>query len=83
MPFQFGKVTSPQCSFCKLHNETIINLLYDFLIVKRLWNQLKSVLPNNLSLPISTPQSTIFRFWNLDTNEHLILNHLLLTFKMY
>ena len=28
------------------------------------------------------PQSAIFGFWDLDTNEHLILNHLLLIFKM-
>ena len=47
----------------------------------KLWHQLKSI--NNLNFPISTPQSAIFRFWNLDTNEHLILNHLLLIFKMY
>ena len=29
------------------------------------------------------PQSTIFGIWDLDTNEHLILNHLLFIFKMY
>ena len=46
-------------------------------------NQLKSILSNNFNFPISTPQSAIFRFWDLDTNEHLILNHLLLSFKMY
>ena len=45
--------------------------------------QLKSILPNNLIFPISTLQSAIFGFWDLDTNEHLILNHLLLIFKMY
>ena len=48
-----------------------------------LWNQLKSILSNNLIFPISTPQSAIFEFWDLDTNEHLILNHLLLILKMY
>ena len=32
---------------------------------------------------MGTPQSAIFGFWDLDTNEHLILNHLLLIFKMY
>ena len=26
MPFKFGKVISPQCPFCKLHEETIIHL---------------------------------------------------------
>ena len=28
-------------------------------------------------------QGAIFGFWDLDTNEHLILNNLLLIFKMY
>ena len=36
-----------------------------------------------LFFPISTPQSAIFGFWDLDTNQHLILDHLLLNFKMY
>ena len=83
MLFKFGKVISPRCSFCKLHEETIIHLFYDCSIVKRIWNQLKSILSNNINFPISTPQSAIFGFWDLDTNEHLILNHLLLIFKMY
>ena len=48
-----------------------------------LFNQLKSILSNNLIFSICTPQSAIFGFWDLDTNEHLILNHLLLIFKMY
>ena len=30
-----------------------------------------------------TPQSAICGFRDLDTNEHLILNHLLLIFKIY
>ena len=81
--FTFGKVISPRCSFCKLHEKTIMHLFYDCLIVKRIWNQLKSILSNNINFPISTPQSAIFGFWDLDTNEHLILNHLLLIFKMY
>ena len=29
------------------------------------------------------PQRAIFGFWDLDTNEYLILNYLLLIFKMY
>ena len=74
MLFKFGKVTSPRWSFCKLHDETIMYLFYDCLIVKTLWNQLKSILSNHLIFPTSTPQSAIFRFWNLDTNKHLILN---------
>ena len=66
--FKFGKGFSPECSFCKLHEETIMQLFYDCLIVKRIWNQLKSILSNNINFPISTPQSAIFRFCNLDKN---------------
>ena len=81
---KFGKVTSPRCYFCKLHDETIMHPFYDCLIVKELRNQLKSIPSNNLIFPICTPQSAIFGFWELDTNEqHLILNHLLLIFKIY
>ena len=80
---KFGKVTSPRCSFYKLHCETIIHLFHDCLIFKELWNQLKSVLSNNLIFLICTPQRAIFGFWDLDTNEHVILNHLLLIFKIY
>ena len=29
MLFKFGKVTSPRCCFCKLHDETIMHLFYE------------------------------------------------------
>ena len=79
MLFKFRKIISPRCSFCKLHDKTIMHLFYDCLIVKRIWSQLKSILSNNFL--ISTPKKTIFGFWDLDTNEHLILKKLL--FKTY
>ena len=42
--FKFGKRTSPRCSICKSHNETSAHLFCDCLIVKRIWNQPKSIL---------------------------------------
>ena len=81
--FKFGKVISPRCSICKLHEETIMHLFHECLILKRIWYQLKSTLSNNINFPIRTPQSAIFGFWVLDTNKHLILNYLLLIFKKY
>ena len=83
MLFILGKVTSPRCSFCKLQDETVMHLFYDYLIVNELWNQLTSILSNNLIFPKCTPQGVIFRFWDLDTNEHLILNKFLLISKIY
>ena len=64
MLFRFGEVISTQSPFCKLHDETIMHLFYDCLIVKRIWNHLKSILSNNLNFAISTPQSVIFGFGN-------------------
>ena len=81
MLFKFGKVTSPRYSFCKLHNETIMHLFYHCLTVQRLWNQLKSILSNNLIFPINTLQSAIFGFWDLDTNKYLFLSHSYLFLK--
>ena len=65
MLFKFGKVISPQCSFCKLHEETIMPLFYDCLIVKRIWNQLKSILSNNANFLIRTPQECHLRILGL------------------
>ena len=62
--FKFAKVILPRCSFCKLHEQTIIHFFYECLIVERIWTQLKSILSNNINFPISTPQSAIFGFWD-------------------
>ena len=61
---------------CKLHDEIIMYLFYDCLTVKKLWNQLKSILSINLIFSISTSLSAIFGFWDLNTNWHLISNYL-------
>ena len=78
MLFKFGKITSPRCFSVNYIMKQLCTFCYNCLIVKRLWNQLKSILLNNLIFPISTSQSAIF-----DANEHLTLNHLLLIFNMY
>ena len=67
MVFKFEKVTSTLCSSSKLHEETIMHLFYDRLIVKSIWNQVKSILSNSLIFPMRTPQNPIFGFWDLDT----------------
>ena len=43
----------------------------------------KSALSNKLTFPISMLQSAISGYRDLDTNEYLILSHVLLIFKMY
>ena len=82
MNFRNSKLKTSRCFFCKLHDETIMHVFYDCLIVKELCNQLKSIF-SNVAFLICTPQSAIFGFWDLDTNEHLVLSHLLRNFKMH
>ena len=65
MLFKFGKVILPWYSFWILDDESIMHLFYDCLIVKRIWNQLKSILSNNINFPRSAPQKAIFGFWDL------------------
>ena len=46
-----------------------------------MWNQLKSLLSNNLTFLISTPQSVIFGFCNLDRNNTPHLKPLTIYFR--
>ena len=75
MVFKFGKETAPLYSLCKLYDETIVHLFHDSLIDKNIWNQLKFILLNNLSFPLSAPQCAIERT--------SVQNHLRLFFKIY
>ena len=47
----------------------LCTFFYDCLIAKKLWNQLKSVLSNNLNFLIRTTQSPTFEFSDLDAKE--------------
>ena len=46
MLFRFGKIDSPLCSFCKIIDETPLQLFYNCTKTKRLWDQLKEFLSN-------------------------------------
>ena len=38
--FTFRKLTSPLCPFCKLSDETVFHLFYEYNITLNLWNEL-------------------------------------------
>ena len=46
MLFYFGKSSLPLCSFCKLHDETLIHLFDRCNQVISLWIEIKLVFPN-------------------------------------
>ena len=82
--FLFKKLNSPLCSFCKEEDETVFHLYFCCSNVRNLWNQLKSYLAEDLTLPRQTLQTAVFGFSEKDNTENVIpCNHLLLIFKLY
>ena len=79
--FEFNKINSLECSFCKCEEETTIHLFRICRKTQALWTQFTSHLNRHLNLPYLTPQSAIFGFLNISNKDYLIVNHLLLLFK--
>ena len=81
--FFFNKVTSPLSSICNKEDETPTHLFFTCSFTTSLWKQLQNALLNILVLPNLTPQSAIFGFLNIEKEYYLVINHLLLIFKLY
>ena len=81
--FLFNKVTSPLCCICNKEDETPTHLFFTCFFTTSLWKQLQNALLNILVLPNLTPQSAIFGFLNIEKEHYLVINHLLLIFKLY
>ena len=79
----FGLVNSPLCSFCKVIDETILHLFSECNKVLFLWEKLTEKLSRNLQLPILSPQSATLGFLNLEQNTFIVINHILLIFKLF
>ena len=60
--FLFKKSNSPLCSFCKEEDETVFHLYFCCPNVRNLWNQLKSYLAEDLTLPRQTLQTAVLAF---------------------
>jgi len=70
---------SPLCSFCHLQNENIAHLFFQCKITSNLWKQLQEYLKKfNIELPNLTIESAFLGFPNFD----LLINHILIIFKM-
>ena len=67
--FHFGIISQSNSSFCELYDETPQPLFYECTYAQNLWNQLWLYLPENVALPVLTPQIAIFGFTDvLDHN---------------
>ena len=81
--FEFNKINSPECSFCKCEEETTIHLFHICRKTQALWTQITSHLNRHLNLLYLTPQSAIFGCLDISNKDCLIVNHLLLPVKYY
>ena len=81
--FQFNKITSPECTFCKCEEETTIYLFYICRKTQVLWTQLIFHLKGHLNLQHLTPRSAFFGFLDNSDKDYLMVKHFLLLFKYY
>ena len=62
MLFRFGKTPSPLCSFCKLHNETLIQLFSSCNQFISLWIERKLFFSKYIQLTLLSPHIATFDF---------------------
>lgn len=62
------KLLSRYHYFCKVDEETVLDLFSECLRVKRLRCKLKTVFMTNFSLPVLTPQTAIFGFCSFQSH---------------
>ena len=83
MLYRFGISQDSLCFFCSLEEETPMHIFYSCNHIQILLKILKYYIQNNVDLPSLTSQSTILGFTNSESENFIIINHLLLIFKYY
>ena len=68
---------------CSLEEETPMHIFYSCNHTQILWERLKCYTQKNLNLPSLTLQSAILGFTNSQSENFIIINHLLLIIKYY
>ena len=82
--FLFHKVVSPLCSFCDREDETVTHLFQSCSFTSILWKKTQKRFPLNIfELPDLILQSAIIVFLDPNHQNYLIINHLLVIFKVY
>ena len=82
VPFKLRKGESPLCSLCKAEDETYIHLFYRCRKTSILWRQLQDFFSTAFDLPSILPHGAIFGFLDDALEHELLLNHILLIFKI-
>ena len=78
---QFGISQDSLFFFCSLEEGTPMHIFYSCNHERILWERLKYHIRSNLDLLSLTSQSAILGFTNSESENFIIINHLLLIFK--
>ena len=81
--FTFGKSSTQNCSFCENHEESIYHIFNDCLHTIKLWDDLVQFFISVLNIPRLSTQSALLGFLGEIDTHNLLINHLLLLFKLY
>ena len=81
--YTFGITNNALCSFCNAVEETPINIFFDCVHVKCLWEKLRMKFQNYFILLSPTPQTAILGLYNEANDNYNLVNHILFTFEHY
>ena len=79
----FGKSSTTNCSFCNNAEETAAHLFVECSHSKALWRGLCNHFAQYLTFPTLTSQSAHLGYLDEKIANFLLLNHLLLIYKIY
>ena len=79
----FGKATTRLCSFCDEVDETPQHIFSECQASLRLWDSITVFFNPVLTFPSLSPQSALVGFHCKNNGNILLINHLLLLFKVY
>ena len=80
---KFDKGVSHLCFLCLKEPEDILHLFCQCDKTQLLWETLSNKVAGFLSLPKLEPELAILGKWDLNTNEKVLINHIVLLIKYY
>ena len=80
--FKMKLADTPLCSFCNSRNETVSHLFCECKNTKSLWLHVVHFFKDKISIPNLSVQSAIIGFLDLPKKDFVLLNIILLSFKI-
>ena len=81
MLYQFGILPDSLCPFCSLEKEIPMHIFYSSNHTQIIWKRLTYCIQNNLDLPSLKSQIAIVDFTDSESENSIIINHLLIKVK--